>query len=219
MFNPEKLLGGLIRNTTRGSRGGLGSLISGGMAMGALGVAMEAFDHYMNKPQGTAAPPTAPGGSPPPPPPPASASGRPASPPPPPPMPATPASATPPATPQMSSGSTDAVLLIRAMIAAANADGVIDQTERNQILERLEAVELSAEEHAFIVRELLSPADLEAIVAGVTSPELAQQVYSVSLMAIEVDTPQEAHYMTTLAGRLGLDAATVKSVHRSLELE
>ena len=48
MFNPEKLLGGLIRSSTRGSRGGLGGLMSGGAALGVLGVAMEAVEHYMN---------------------------------------------------------------------------------------------------------------------------------------------------------------------------
>ena len=39
MFNPEKLLGGLIRSSTRGSRGGLRGLMSGGAALGVLGVA------------------------------------------------------------------------------------------------------------------------------------------------------------------------------------
>ena len=48
------------------------------------------------------------------------------------------------------------------MIAAANADGVIDQTERDNILGRLQAVDLSPEEHAFIAQELLAPADLDA---------------------------------------------------------
>ena len=55
MFNPEKLLGGLIRSSTRGSRGGLGGLVSGGAALGVLGVAMEAVEHYMNQPKGTGA--------------------------------------------------------------------------------------------------------------------------------------------------------------------
>ena len=52
MFNPEKLLGGLIRSSTRGSRGGLGGLVSGGAALGVLGVAMEAVEHFMNQSQG-----------------------------------------------------------------------------------------------------------------------------------------------------------------------
>lgn len=132
-------------------------------------------------------------------------------------MPGQPVRVPPPPTAVESAGSPDAVLLIRAMIAAANADGVIDQTERNNILKRLQAVDLSPEEHGFIVQELLAPADLETIVGGVTSPEMAGQVYTVSLMAIDVDTEQERRYMSTLASRLGLDESTVEQIHRSLE--
>ena len=61
MFNPEKLLGGLIRSSTRGSRGRLGGLMSGGAALGVLGVAMEAVEHYMNKSQGAGPLPQTPG--------------------------------------------------------------------------------------------------------------------------------------------------------------
>jgi uncharacterized membrane protein YebE (DUF533 family) len=112
-----------------------------------------------------------------------------------------------------------AVLLIRAMIAAANADGVIDETERKAILGRLRTVDLSPEEQAFITQELFSPADLETIVRGATSSDLARQVYAVSLMAIDVDTEKERRYMETLANRLGLDDTTIQQIQRSLELE
>ena len=220
MFNPEKLLGGLIRSSTRGSRGGLGSLVSSGAALGALGVAMEAVEHFMNQPQKTGRPPQAPGAPPPIPgsaPPSPPVMGGPSAAPPPPPMPGQPARVPPPPAVEPT-GNPESVLLIRAMIAAANADGVIDQSERNNILERLKAVDLSPEEHGFIVQELLSPADLETIVAGVASPELARQVYTVSLMAIDVDTEQERQYMDTLASRLGLDDSTVGQIQRSLKV-
>jgi uncharacterized membrane protein YebE (DUF533 family) len=105
------------------------------------------------------------------------------------------------------------------MIAAANADGIIDQAERDKILARLQAVALSPEEQTFIVKELLSPVDLETIAAGVTTPQQAEQVYRVSLLAIEVDTDQERRYLATLADRLGLDSATVESIHQSLRDE
>jgi uncharacterized membrane protein YebE (DUF533 family) len=59
--------------------------------------------------------------------------------------------------------SQEAVLLISAMISAAKADGVIDEEERNQILNKLETVDLSDQEHSFIVKELLSPTGLEDI--------------------------------------------------------
>jgi uncharacterized membrane protein YebE (DUF533 family) len=214
MFNPEKLLGGLIRSTTRGSRGGLGGLLSGGAALGILGVAMEAVEHYMNKPPSAASPsmagstpPPTPsmGGGPLPPPPPLS--GKPSSVPPPPPAASQPIEKS------------EAVLLIRAMIAAANADGVIDQSERNNILQRLQSVALSPEEQTFIVQELLAPVELAVIVDGVGTPEQAERVYTVSLMAIDVDTEQERRYLSTLADRLGLDSATVERLHRNLAHE
>ena len=116
-------------------------------------------------------------------------------------------------------GRSDAVLLLRAMIAAANADGVIDREERDNILKKLKTVALSPEEHAFIVQELLSPADLDTIVEGVDTPELARQVYAVSLMAIEVDTDRERDYMENLARRLGLNDATIEQIHGGLGLK
>jgi len=214
MFDAEKLLGGLLRSSTRGRRSGLGSLLSGGAALGVLGVAMEAVEHFANKPENAGAPPPVPGTSPPPPP----APGGPmAAPPPPPPGKA--AAPPPPPSSGKAPDNEDAVLLIRAMIAAANADGAIDETERNAILERLRTVDLSPEEQVFVTQELFSPADLDTIVAGVHSPDLARQVYTVSLMAIEVDTDRERQYMDALAGRMNLDAQTVAQIERSLELE
>ncbi len=132
-------------------------------------------------------------------------------------MPGKPASVPPPPVADDPAGNPEAVILIQAMIAAANADGVIDQAERDNILKRLQAVDLSPEEHAFVVQELLSPADLETIVGNVNRPELARQVYTVSLMAIEVDTEKERRYMSTLASRLGLDESTVEQIRLSLE--
>ncbi len=220
MFNPEKLLGGLIRSSARGSRGGLGGLLSGGAALGLVGVAMEAVEHFMNPSQGPGVPPRGPGAPPPrtgsaPPPPPVMGSFSSASPPPPP-LPGRPMPDGSLPVASETTGQSEAVLLIRAMIAAANADGVIDQAERKNILERLQAFDLSTEEHAFIVQELLSPADLATLIKGISSPELARQVYTVSCMAIEVDTEEERRYLATLASRLGLDESVREQIHRSL---
>lgn len=143
VFNPEKLLGGLLRSGMRGR--GVGALVSGGAALGLVGVAMEAVEHYMNRPQNTSqnTPPPAPGTS--------SISSSGSAPPPPPPAP----SAVPPPVPESGNVAPDdamkqdAVLLIRAMIAAANADGVIDAQERSSILDKLKSVDLSQEEQQF----------------------------------------------------------------------
>jgi uncharacterized membrane protein YebE (DUF533 family) len=222
MFNPEKLLGGLLMGGSR-RRGGLGSLVSGGAALGLAGIAMEAVEHFMDKSKtsGSGQPPPGP------------APGHTRLPPKPPPTPGVPSAPPPPpggmaAVPPPPDGppgvddsedGQDVVLLIRAMIAAANADGMIDQEERNRILGKLETVDLTDQEHAFIARELLSPAGMEGIVSKVKSQEMAEQIYTVSLLAIEVDTDAERTYMNTLAQRLGLDEADVTDIHRKLGIE
>jgi hypothetical protein len=225
MFNPEKLLGGLLRGS---SRGGIGTGTKAAIGMGLLGVAMEAAEHFMNQsknPPGKTGPPpggpTASAGTGAPPPPPPPGSGAATAPPPPPgtqavtgPPPAPEAAPAPPA--GSVAANNRAVLLIRAMIAAANADGVIDAAERDKILKKLERIGLSDEERSFIVKELLAPASQEEILAEVDDPKLGQQVYAVSLMAIEVDTPSEQQYMHTLAQGLGLNDSVVAAICEKL---
>lgn len=225
MFRPEKLLGSLLGGSSR--RGGA-SVLTSQLGMGLLGVAIAAADHYMKKssPQappapggyGGSVPPAAPGASPPPPP----GAGSVAAPPPPPGAgsPAAAPSFAPPAdAAATASGQNDTVLLIRAMIAAANADGAIDQEERQRILDKFRNADLSAEEHTFLINELFSPARLEGIVSQVTSTAMARQVYGVSLLAITVDTDAERAYLQTLGQRLGLSPADRDSMHRALGIE
>ncbi|MGB5986783.1 MAG: DUF533 domain-containing protein, partial [Desulfobacterales bacterium] len=110
----------------------------------------------------------------------------------------------------------DAVLLIRAMIAAAHADGHMDAQERETILGKLEKLNLSAEERGFIGNELLSPASLESIVSQAGTPEMARQVYAVSLMAITVDSEAERRYLELLAQKLGLAPEQAAEIQRKL---
>lgn len=225
MFNPEKLLGGLLRGGLGGGRG-LGA--KGAVGLGILGVALEAADHFMNQPQGagkSVVPPATLPGTPltqeaPPLPP-----GRDApSGPPPPPLAAGKALGREPsdskeqgpAGPVRETGG--AVLLIRSMIAAANADGVIDVQERTRILERLESVGLDQEERVFVVDELLAPAELDVIARQALSLDMGEQVYAVSLAAVTVDTAEEQAYLKTLAEALGLDTTAVDRIHKQWDM-
>lgn len=219
MFNPEKLLGGLLMGS--GRRGGLNRLVSGSVGLGLLGVAMEAADHFMKKSQvdqtggqpqappanghmAPSTPPPAPGATPPPPSEPPT-------------MPDPAASFEKRAEKQRDTKTrSGATLLLRAMIAAANADSVIDEQERSRILNKFESMDLSEEEHSFIVKELLSPGSLDQIVSQVDSSETAVQIYSVSLMAIEVDTDAERSYMDALARRLNITDEKRNLIHEKL---
>ncbi|MEO1199389.1 MAG: tellurite resistance TerB family protein [Pseudomonadota bacterium] len=99
-----------------------------------------------------------------------------------------------------------AIAVLRAMIAAAKADGHIDAAERQRIMQGMDRAGLGAEEAAFIRQEIEAPLDAGAIASLGTTPELAAEIYTASLLAIDVDQPAERAYLDDLARKLGLPA-------------
>lgn len=106
--------------------------------------------------------------------------------------------------------------LVRAMIAAARADGHIDDTERQRILGKVQEAGVGAEAEAFFQRELANPVDLDAIVASAKTEEQRVQVYTASRLAIEPDSRAERGYLDLLAGRLGLADALVDHIEATV---
>jgi len=104
--------------------------------------------------------------------------------------------------------------LVRAMIAAAKADGQIDAEEKDRIFKRLETMPLSPEEKAFVFDELASPLDIDAVVARADTPEHASEIYAASLVAMQPDTPAERTYLEALAFKLKLPTGLVAEIHR-----
>jgi uncharacterized membrane protein YebE (DUF533 family) len=223
MIDAAKLLGGLLNGSLNSSIGSLGSPGKGilpgkaAIGMGIIGVAIAAFEHFseQNKARGNGAPypeSDRPLGSASPPPPPGASQSVPPGPPPvgagaPPPPPPT---ATP------AQGATDPVLLLRAMIAAAYADGALDVAERGRITSRLDQAGLTDEERDFLRRELDAPRPLAEIAAAATSREDAEQVYAASLLAVEVDTDAERAYLEELRRALGIYPAEASAIARSV---
>lgn len=105
--------------------------------------------------------------------------------------------------------------LVRAMIAAAKADGRIDADEKEAIFGRLETMNLSAEEKAWVFDELSTPLDINAVVARADTPAHATEIYAASLVAISADTASERAYLDVLATRLKLDPALVGEIHKA----
>jgi uncharacterized membrane protein YebE (DUF533 family) len=99
--------------------------------------------------------------------------------------------------------------LLRIMISAARADGELGGRERERIL--AEAREVGAE--ALVRQELDAPRPLGELVAGVTDPELKQQLYTLAFVIVRADeavSGGERIYLAQLASRLGLDTAAVE---------
>lgn len=209
MFNPEKLLGQLLGDSMSGQLGGkrrtrgAGGMFGGisgtskaQLGIGLLGVAMAAYQHYQ---QSSNSPTPLAGATPPPPPP-----GPSAAVPPPPPA----AAASPERLAQ-------AMHLLRAMITAAHADGLIDGAEREAILGRARQAGLGDEDLRALDAEIRAPFTLEQLAVR-TAPEQRGEVYAAALLTIGADTPDEQAFLDRLAAALPLDGGARRDIHTQL---
>lgn len=109
--------------------------------------------------------------------------------------------------------------LVRAMIAAARSDGLLDAQESQAIFQRIESLEITHEERNLLVEEMGKPADVDAIVRSAITPEIAAEIYIASLLAIDVDTVAEQSYLAMLAARLKLPSELVKELHSQVQAQ
>jgi uncharacterized membrane protein YebE (DUF533 family) len=96
------------------------------------------------------------------------------------------------------------LVLIRAMVAAAKADGHVDAIEQHRLFAEVERFGLDPEAKAYVFDLLSQPADLGSITSAVATPEQGAEVYLASRLAIDPDVPAERAYLDALAARLRL---------------
>jgi uncharacterized membrane protein YebE (DUF533 family) len=244
MIDPEKILKQLSKGGLGGGMGGgmagggglggLGGLLGGGLGGGLLGgrrkkggsklaqlgtlaavgaVAYKAYQAYQqNQAAGARAP--APGAAVPPggvPGSGASGWGTPVNP------AATAAPATSHAPAAAAAPAVDGMTLLRAMIAAAKADGQIDAAESQQIMAQVGRADLSSDEKAFLLDELAKPLNLDAVVAGVRTPQQAAEVYTASRLVIAEASAAEQAYLGLLAARLQLDPQATRELDAAVQ--
>ena len=102
------------------------------------------------------------------------------------------------------------------MVAAAYADGMLDDKERADILSRIEHAGVGAAERQALTQELASPKPVASLASEVDSPELAEQFYIVSLLSMNLDTEAERAHMRALPGLLRLAPEHVAALHQRL---
>ena len=108
------------------------------------------------------------------------------------------------------------VALLKTMIAAAQVDGHIDDTERSKIAEQIEALGIQSDTAKSIQDELNRPVDIKALAESADSPEAAAEMYLVSRIILDVDNAQERLFLNELASELGLDGDLVNSLEAKL---
>jgi uncharacterized membrane protein YebE (DUF533 family) len=98
-----------------------------------------------------------------------------------------------------------ATILIRAMIAAAAADGRIDAAEQKKILGGFGKSDLDPATRQFLARELQKPATPEELASACSSPEEAAKIYTAARISVDVDSDEEHEFLEALAQALGID--------------
>ncbi|WP_346838386.1 tellurite resistance TerB family protein [Microbulbifer sp. SAOS-129_SWC] len=112
-------------------------------------------------------------------------------------------------------GEEQADVMLRGMIAAAQADGRIDEAEQRNIAKALEGQLDSADLDEF--RQLLTtPVDMDQVIARVHDPATALNLYLVSAMTINEDNPRETRYLAQLAEKLGISEEALHTIEHEL---
>ncbi len=241
MFNPEQLLTKIIGNAIPGLGGGkkgkkgkkwkrkglLSSVVSGPALMTAIGLGVGAYEILKSQKKDNSTKVI----------PPSTASGHaPSVPPPPPPSSVTvnetdnapaPARSVDVVPVSSSSGTVTtqimesssglphdeiAIRMIQVMVAAAHADGVLDEMEERNILDKMRNVDLTTEEKMFLLKELHDPRPVVELCAGVSDISLAKGMYMLAVAAIEIDTEAERNWLEEFGAGLGLSGEVRKFI-------
>ena len=104
--------------------------------------------------------------------------------------------------------------LIKAMIAAAKADGHIDAVEQQRIFKAVEQMDLSVETKGMVFDLLRQQISVEEVAGGADSMEQKSELYLASCLAIDPDSPSEQAHLERLAAALQLPDGLTDELHR-----
>jgi uncharacterized membrane protein YebE (DUF533 family) len=105
-----------------------------------------------------------------------------------------------------------ALLYIRAMIAAAAADGRIDEKEQEKILGGLKQAGVEQGAHDFLMQEINNPASIDDLAAACKTGEEAVQVFTAARIAVDLDNEAENEFLLALATKLGIDGKLAQHI-------
>lgn len=106
--------------------------------------------------------------------------------------------------------------IVRVMIAAAHADGVLDEAERAAIDGELTRFGASEEERALLVRPISENALFAAIGPAIRSPNHAAQLYGAASIVAGAREDGESAFLRRLAERLGVAPKYAAAMDRAL---
>jgi uncharacterized membrane protein YebE (DUF533 family) len=94
--------------------------------------------------------------------------------------------------------------VIRAMIAAARADGHIDAQEQQRIFQAVDKMGLTSQEKGLVFDYLQKDISIRELAKGISSMELKAEIYLASCLVINPDHPAEREHLDKLGAALAL---------------
>jgi len=107
--------------------------------------------------------------------------------------------------------------ILRALIAAAKADGHIDQRERELIDNEIARLSNDQSLLQWFDRELQKPLDPAEVAGAADSPELAAEMFLASLLMVDQQSYMERAYLDELARQLRLPAELRSELERQAQ--
>ncbi len=104
--------------------------------------------------------------------------------------------------------------MLGAMIAAARADGHMDERERELVEAELHRLEADLALRRWVDDQLRRPVDPAAVAAAAATPEMAAEIYLASVLVVDETTVMERAYLDELARQLRLDAGLKADLER-----
>ncbi|MFZ2752448.1 MAG: tellurite resistance TerB family protein [Lysobacteraceae bacterium] len=95
--------------------------------------------------------------------------------------------------------------ILKALIAAAKADGHVDDRERQVIEGEFSRLDAAPEVRQWLQAELQKPLDPAEVARAATTAEMASEMYLASLLAVDEQNFMERAYLDELARQLKLD--------------
>ena len=110
----------------------------------------------------------------------------------------------------------EALLMLRAMIAAAKADGAIDAEERGRIAAQLDGTGLSAKARDAVLADFDKPLSPAALAKLASDPMLAAQLYAAAVVGAGEIAAAERAWLDEFAKALKLDRAAAAAIETRL---
>lgn len=107
--------------------------------------------------------------------------------------------------------------ILVALVAAAKADGHIDDRERALIHDEIGKLSQDAELQAWLDSELARPLDPAVVASSAKTPELASEMYLASLLLVDDQSYMERAYLDELARQLKIDPQLKASLEKQIE--